>query len=431
MTRRPAISSAPAGPRPGSTSSTPRRSSHHSAGERHATHPDCRAAGRRTRPRSDHQPFPNLGARLVARSGRAQHRGEHAGAGHLRARRRARLPGAALRDGHRHRPPEPAHARLPGGGEVPPGRAAHPTEGRGLPRAGEGQRVRCPGDPHRPWRLPAQLRPLPGGGRGGRRGSRAWHDPHRHARLRDRGPHVPRRARRSCSRHPGRLFPARPMKPARWPLLLALVLASGAHAYPFMIRHGYTQCSTCHTDPSGGTFLNEYGRAQSELLLSSSYGGEQQASAEEGGEPTAGRFLGFVPLPSWFRPGGWVRQGYMWNAVDGSIVDRRTLQMRADLGADLKIGAFRAAAELGYGSPTGTPRQAQITHSTTGPNLVGREFWAGVETFDGEGLLRAGRINVPFGLRNLEHTSFVRTATHTDFNEDQTYGVAFAMSRPT
>ena len=220
------------------------------------------------------------------------------------------------------------------------------------------------------------------------------------------------------------------MRPGRFLLLLGVVLANAAHAYPFMIRHGYTQCSTCHTDPSGGTFLNEYGRAQSDLLLSSSYG-SGAASEEAEGEPTAGRFLGFLPLPSWFRPGGWVREGYIWNAVDGRIVDRRSLQMRADLGADVKVGPFRAAAELGYASAEGTPRLAQITRSTTGPNLVGRELWAGVETSGGEGLLRAGRINVPFGLRNLEHTSFVRTATHTDLNEDQTYGVAFALSRPT
>jgi len=212
-------------------------------------------------------------------------------------------------------------------------------------------------------------------------------------------------------------------------LLVAWGAAGGAHAYPFMIRHGYTQCASCHTDPSGGTFLNEYGRAQSVLLLSSAYGGGGDSPEEAEAEPTAGKFLGVFQLPSWFRPGGWVRQGYMWNAVDGKIVDRRPLLMRADLGADLKIGAFRAAAELGYGSPEGTPRLAQITRSTTGPNLVGREFWAGVEMFGGEGLLRAGRINVPFGLRNLEHTSFVRAATQTDFNQDQTYGVALAVSR--
>ena len=222
------------------------------------------------------------------------------------------------------------------------------------------------------------------------------------------------------------------MRPARWLLLLVAWGAGGsAHAYPFMIRHGYTQCASCHTDPSGGTFLNEYGRAQSELLLSSKYGGSNEGSDDAADEPAVGRFLGFVPLPTWFRPGGWVREGYLWNALDGKIVDRRALQMRADLGADIKIGAFRAAAELGYGSPEGTPRLAQITHSSTGPNLVGRELWAGLELLDGDGLVRAGRINVPFGLRNIEHPSFVRTATQTDFNEDQTYGVAFAISRPT
>ena len=149
------------------------------------------------------------------------------------------------------------------------------------------------------------------------------------------------------------------MRRARWLLLLvAWGVAGNAHAYPFMIRHGYTQCSSCHTDPSGGTFLNEYGRAQSELLLSSKYGDRNEGSDDTADEPTAGRFLGFIPLPTWFRPGGWVREGYIWNALDGKIVDRRALQMRADLGADVKIGAFRAAAELGYGSPEGTPRLA-------------------------------------------------------------------------
>src|SRR5215475_7723887 len=106
------------------------------------------------------------------------------------------------------------------------------------------------------------------------------------------------------------------MKRARWLLLLLGLSASpAAHAYPFMIRHGYTQCSSCHTDPSGGTFLNEYGRAQSELLLSSSYRGDGDASDDAKGEPTAGRNLGFIPQPSWLRPGGWVREGYIWNAV--------------------------------------------------------------------------------------------------------------------
>jgi hypothetical protein len=107
--------------------------------------------------------------------------------------------------------------------------------------------------------------------------------------------------------------------------------------------------------------------------------------------------------------------------------------MRADFGADIKLGSFRAAAEFGYASADSSSMTelAQLTRNTNGANLVAREFWAGLETFGGDGLLRAGRINVPFGLRNIEHTSFVRTATHTDINEDHEYGVAFAISKPT
>src|SRR5204863_890660 len=39
-------------------------------------------------------------------------------------------------------------------------------------------------------------------------------------------------------------------------------------------------------------------------------------------------------------------------------------------------------------------------------------------------LLRAGRMNLPFGLRSIEHTLFVRTETRTDTNAMQSYGLA-------
>ena len=64
----------------------------------------------------------------------------------------------------------------------------------------------------------------------------------------------------------------------RWAIGLAMGLAlmtaaSSASAYPWMIRHGYTGCTPCHTDPSGGAgALTEYGRAQSDLLLRMRYG---------------------------------------------------------------------------------------------------------------------------------------------------------------
>src|SRR5690348_11322894 len=55
-------------------------------------------------------------------------------------------------------------------------------------------------------------------------------------------------------------------------LLLVCLLCSGrAHAYAWMIRHGYTQCVQCHVDPSGAGALTPYGRAMGELVLRTRY----------------------------------------------------------------------------------------------------------------------------------------------------------------
>jgi len=65
-------------------------------------------------------------------------------------------------------------------------------------------------------------------------------------------------------------------------LVVALFVAlfpSRAHAYPWMIKHGYSGCPVCHADPSGGELLTAYGRAQSELLLRMHYGSKPKADA--------------------------------------------------------------------------------------------------------------------------------------------------------
>jgi hypothetical protein len=69
---------------------------------------------------------------------------------------------------------------------------------------------------------------------------------------------------------------------ARWVssaavLLLGLCWAETASAYPWMIRHGYGGCLTCHTDPSGGELLAPYGRVQGDLLLRMRYGKDELA----------------------------------------------------------------------------------------------------------------------------------------------------------
>jgi hypothetical protein len=85
-------------------------------------------------------------------------------------------------------------------------------------------------------------------------------------------------------------------------LLLLLLLLGGlaplsAEAYPWMIRHGYTSCATCHVDPSGGGMLTSYGRAQSEVLVAVPNGKRVEAGEAS---PSTGFFFGALELPEWF-----------------------------------------------------------------------------------------------------------------------------------
>lgn len=202
-----------------------------------------------------------------------------------------------------------------------------------------------------------------------------------------------------------------------------LALPGSAHAYPWMNRHGYTNCATCHADPSGNGLLTQYGRAQSELLLSSQY---SKTSEEQ--EP--GRFkdflFGAVELPEELLLGAWLREGTIINLSDGKVLDKRLLHMRADVAAQLKLGSFRANVSVGAAVRDAAPlvQQAWLIGNEDGPSLVSREHWLGVDLADDAILVRAGRIALPFGLRNIEHTSWVRSETRTDVNQSQQHGVA-------
>jgi hypothetical protein len=91
--------------------------------------------------------------------------------------------------------------------------------------------------------------------------------------------------------------------------------------------------------------------------------------------------------------------------------------------AEASIGASR----VDVGSPHA--RAAQVT---TGQghdlNLISRTHWVGVDFAGAKYTLRAGRINLPFGLRIPEHTMWVREATQTDRESDQDHGVALAYN---
>jgi hypothetical protein len=189
-----------------------------------------------------------------------------------------------------------------------------------------------------------------------------------------------------------------------------------------MIRHDYTGCTPCHADPSGGGILTAYGRAQGELLLSMTYG----KSTEDPGP--GGEFLwGLVKLPPEFLLEPTFRSAYLNSRLlpsNGAPVDSRYIQMLADVRAELDIDRVRLNGSIGY-SPDDA-LQAAITHRAD-KNLVSREHWIGYDIGkEKDLLLRAGRIPLPFGIRDVEHPLWVRNITRTDIRDNQQDGVALA-----
>ncbi|MDQ2645046.1 MAG: hypothetical protein M3020_14610 [Myxococcota bacterium] len=279
-----------------------------------------------------------------------------------------------------------------------------------------------------------------------------------------------------------------------------LSFSSRAHAYTWMIKHGYSNCGACHSDPSGGELLTVYGRAMSEAFLSSKFGGDSESSADsferrqmarfgkaaaaklakpaaeqdeadaeeeeeldeeeeeaaadsdgedassgesdsapaasETEEPASERsftdpFFGLFGLPESILLGGSVRLATIYNGEADTKV--RWFPMQLDLYGELRVSeSFRAQASLGVskvkaGAPHG--RAAQITtNQGDGYRLISRTHWLAFDFGGGNHTIRAGRINLPYGLRIPEHTMWVRERTETDRESDQQHGLSLAMN---
>jgi hypothetical protein len=88
---------------------------------------------------------------------------------------------------------------------------------------------------------------------------------------------------------------------------------------------------------------------------------------------------------------------------------------------------FRAAGTIGWGNTPYTLPASVVSNSDATSMLVAREYWIGLDLADDTLLLRLGRINMPFGLRNVEHTSWVRNNTRTDINYSQQSGFSVSF----
>lgn len=188
---------------------------------------------------------------------------------------------------------------------------------------------------------------------------------------------------------------------------------SQAEAFPWMIHHSYTQCVQCHVDPSGGGALTSYGRAQGEILLRTHY---KEGTIDVGESEKF--FFGLLNLPDNDKV---VLQADVRSLVIPEPGNVRFILMQADLRGALQLGDFVAYGALGPVSDGG--EGAWLTSNEGGWNLTARQYWLGYR-LGKKVTLRAGRMDLPFGIRTEDHVLYARQATRTNTNDDQQVGLA-------
>jgi hypothetical protein len=194
--------------------------------------------------------------------------------------------------------------------------------------------------------------------------------------------------------------------------------APDAHGYPWLIKSGFAKCSTCHVDPSGGETLTHMGRVQADVLLST------RGDNEDPRDFT--KFLYGLGDPDRVRLGGSLRGAALFRKDNNRIFPMQVDAYGAAYIGDIILGGSIGVVRVDPGSPHA--RRAQLTTSQERDlTLLSRNHYAGVELSDAL-LLRAGRLNIPFGLRIPEHTMWIRETTRTDRESDQLHGISLAVN---
>ncbi|MGC4094265.1 MAG: hypothetical protein QM756_41420 [Polyangiaceae bacterium] len=93
---------------------------------------------------------------------------------------------------------------------------------------------------------------------------------------------------------------------------------------------------------------------------------------------------------------------------------------------NFRVGGSLGVAKVPAGSLLARPAQV-TTNQDDGYNLISRTHWVGFDFGGGMHTLRAGRLNLPFGLRMSEHVMWVRDKTQTNRESQQQHGVSLFM----
>ena len=118
--------------------------------------------------------------------------------------------------------------------------------------------------------------------------------------------------------------------------IFLLIQTQTAFSFPDLIRHGYVNCTACHTSPSGGGLMTDYGRNLSSDLVST-WGNAKEAEFLNGLLPSE-------KIKDWFLIGGNYR-GLQYHYENDKTKDGDWYNMQALLEAAvlLKNWTFQVA----------------------------------------------------------------------------------------
>ncbi len=186
-------------------------------------------------------------------------------------------------------------------------------------------------------------------------------------------------------------------------LFLAVCFASDAHAYPqFQFSTDNVRCSECHFAPTGGGLINAWGREEATDTIS------------RGGDGAF--FNDLIALPNFLSLGGDFRgvAGARLNEANGP--DRLIFPMQADLYARAAVGDFSLNLSVGL---RGAARNAE---SASTSRIVSREHTLLWQPKTTGSYARVGRFYAPYGLRQVDHTNYIRRDLGF-YAIEETYGV--------
>lgn len=208
-------------------------------------------------------------------------------------------------------------------------------------------------------------------------------------------------------------------------LLLLAIWPVSAHAFPEFVRHGYTNCVTCHASPTGGGLLTEYGRAISKELLShGSFFWENRMELPPAEDKSEQPMNGTVELPRGLSIGGDARALQL---IDDNPKETRGqfVFMQADLEAALSDGQrLSIDGTIGRAEPA-----ANDPRNKLGDWLVSRRHWLSLKLGPAEAIdrfqVRFGRFYPAYGINIPEHTAVTRQQLGFD-QQQESYNAELA-----